>query len=207
MGYSVSVTARSSRLRDEMYAFLLERYRSWSQVLNERSLDDAFQGPLVGGTMKGGVGFEFDPVVSAPEREYHYALVRWMAIQIGKRRSKFRSEGLGFARAVPFFLYGGEALPILLQAEWPETTEVLQAFVFDGLGMRVDNATERELAWYCLPENVFERISATHHGQPSTQIQEALIQEGLPGARETLQIIRSQIALLDVVWREHVSGF
>ena len=201
MGYSVSVVARSPKLKDEMNSFLLQRYRSWSQVLDDRTLDDAFQGPFL--TSRGDIGFDFDPVVSVPEREYHFAIIRWMAIQIGKRRSKFRSEGLDLARPVPFFLYGeSEALPILVQADWPGVAESLQPFVFDTLGMRTDTGAERELAWYCLPENTFEKITTTHHGQPSASIQEALVQEGLPGARGTIELIRSQITLLDIVWRE-----
>lgn len=193
-----------------MYAFLLERYRSWSQVLDERTLDDAFQGPFLdedlGLPFKGCIGFDYDPMVSATEREYHFAIARWMAVQIGKRRSKFRNEGLTFPKPVHFVLYGDEPIPVLVQSDWTEVPETLQPFVFDTLGMRVDSTVERELAWYNLPENVFEKVTTTLHGKPSAIIREALIEEGLPGARWTLQHIRSQITLLDVVWRERFGG-
>lgn len=206
MGYSVSVAARSPKLRSEMYAFLLERYRSWSQVLDERALDDAFQGPFLdenlGLPFQGCIGFNYDPVVSSPEREYHFVITRWMAIQIGKRRSKFRNEGLTFSRPVSFVLYGEDPIPVLVQSDWTEVPEAVQPFVFDTLGMRVDPAAERELAWYCLPENVFEKVTTTLHGQKAEVVKEALIEEGLPGARATLQLIQSEVALLDVIWRE-----
>lgn len=189
-----------------MYEFLLERYRSWSQVLDERTLDDAFQGPFLdedlGLPFKGCIGFDYDPVVSSPEREYHFAITRWMAIQIGKRRSKFRNEGLDFPKPVSFVLYGDEPIPILVQSDWVDVPEAVQPFVFDSLGMRVDSVSERELAWYCLPENVFEKVTTTLHGQAAEVIREALIEEGLPGARDTIQLIRSQITLLDIVWRD-----
>lgn len=206
MGFSISVSVRSQRLKEDMLSFLLELYRPWSELAQGEDVPDHFQGPFVDDQLeqpgKCCIGFDYTPI-SGPEREYHLAIMRWVAIQVGKRRSKFRGEGLGLSSPVTYLVYDGiEAFPILLQSEWPKVPDDLQGYVCDSLGMKVDDSVAREMAWYFLPQGVFEKVSATLHGKSSNEVREALVQEGLQGAQDMLQGIRSQIARLDVLWKD-----
>lgn len=206
MGFSLAVSVRSPRLKEEMHEFLIRQYKPWSELVDGEDIPDHFQGPYIDDQLdtpgKCCIGFDYQPVTGA-EREYHFSLIRWMAIQIGKRRSKFRGEALVLVTPVPYVLYDGiELSPVLVQDEWPNVGPDLQPHVFDALGMKVDETVARELAWHFLPDGVFERVSATHHGRPPDSVSEALVQEGLAGAQEVLLGIRSQIAQLDALWKE-----
>lgn len=206
MGFSLTVSVRSQRLKDGMHEFLLKKYKPWSEFLDDDEVPDHFQGPFIDDQLdtpgKCCIGFDYEPI-TGPEREYHFALVRWMALQIGKRRSKFRGEALELNSPVPYVLFDGiEAMPVLLHTEWENSGPDLQAYVCDALGMKVGETLAQEMAWYCLPDDVFGRVSATHHGRPSGEVSQALIHEGLEGAQEILQEIRAEIARLDVLWKD-----
>lgn len=189
-----------------MHRFLLNQYRPWSALVGGCDTVDNFQGPFIdnqlGSPGKCSIGFDYEPIMG-PEREYHFAIVRWIAIQIGKRRSAFRSEGLRLSFPVPYVvLDGSEVLPILLQAPWDENTLHASSHVCDPLGMRVDDHFVREFAWYCLPPDVFDRLAGALYGKTPGAIRKALIQEGLPKAKEILGGIRAQITRIDVLWHE-----
>lgn len=206
MGFSLTVSVRSPRLKDEMHEFLLRSYKPWSELVDGDDVPDHFRGPYIDDQLdapgKCCIGFDYEPVTGA-EREYHFSLVRWMALRIGKRRSKFRGEDLELDVPVPYVLFDGiEASPILVQSEWPDVPNILRPHVYDSLGMRADDSVAKELAWYCLPNGVFERVSATHHRRHPDVVREALVQEGLSGAQAILQDIRAQIGQLDVLWTE-----
>jgi hypothetical protein len=206
MGFSLSVSVRSHRLKEEMHGFLLTHYKPWSEIVEKEDLQDHFEGPYLDDELdtpgRCTLGFDYDPAVNGAEREYQFTLIRWIAIQVGKRRSTFRGEGLTLPNPVPYVLYDGiEAVPLLIQAEWSKVSIALRPFIIDGLGMKVDDVGQ-ELAWYCLPEGVFERVTATHHGCSSDAIREALVKEGMVGALKFLQSIRTQVSQLDVLWRE-----
>lgn len=200
MALSLAVAARSHRLKEAMLDFMSRLYVPWS-TLTEEDRPDCFSGPLADPS-KPLVGFNYEPT-SGPEREYHFAIARWMALQIGKRRSKFRFDGLNFTSPVPYVVFDGiELCPVLLQVEWPSTVNGKRRYLVDGLGMRMDEAYVNELAWHCVPEEAYSIVSVTHHGQTPEAISDALIQAGVPGTQETLQAIRTQLAKLDVLWRE-----
>lgn len=215
MGYSVSVSVRSHRFKSEMYDFLKRLYRPWSEIVaalaeeddEDYEILDFFNGPFLDGELASArgkclIGWDYHPT-TGPEREYYYALVRWIAIQVGKRRRRFRGEDLTLDRPVPYYVYDGiEAMPILLTGEWPRLPKELEPYGFDHLGMPLSNRVLRELAWFCIPEGAFERVAASHHGQGGDVIKEALIQEGLEGAEALLHLIRSQIGRLDVLWQD-----
>jgi len=210
MGFSLSVSVRSHRLKEEMHGFLLSSYKPWSELVEDDDTQDSFQGPYVDEELdtpgKCCIGFDYHPVPGA-EREYHFALVRWIALQVGKRRSSFRGEGLSLPTPVPYVLFDGiEASPVLLQSRWPTVDPVLRPHIVDNFGMRVDDSVAEELAWYCLPEGVFEKVTATHHGRHPDSVREALVKEGMGGAQELIDGIRAQISELDTLWRERNRG-
>lgn len=201
MMYSISVTARSKRLRDEMYEFLQRMYRPWAEVIDDDD-DGFFSGPLVdqdlGDSSGLRIGFEYQ-AGEAPEREYHFALMRWMAQQVGKRRAHFRIEGT-LPQAVPFVVFDGiETLPIFVEGEWTADGGVPGQLV-DAVGLYLDDHVARELAWLYLPFGTFIKVNShQHHGDPEA-IKEALIHEGLDGAYCCLSIIREQVVQLADLW-------
>jgi len=209
MGSSISVALRNPKLRDQMAGFLQRCFKLWSEVVgdDDGELEMFFEGPLVDdleGVEPGRciIGFNFLPSPQ-PEREYHYALMRWIALQAGKRRNRFRAEGLVLDQAVPYLLFDGyETLPILLDTEWTETPSELTQYVCNRFGMPKSIEVARELAWFCLPEEIFDRLSVTHRDKSAEEVSEALIDSGLPTAWEVLGYIQAQIERLDVLWRD-----
>ena len=217
MGYSmsVSVSARSHRLKSEMYEFLQRLYRPWSEIVSvfseddEDDIQDLFEGPFIDGDLVSAqgkclIGFDYHPT-HGPEREYHYALTRWMAIQIGKRRRRFRSDDLTLKRPVPYYVYDGfEAMPILLSEDWPKPSKELEPYVFNMLGMPMSDHIVRELAWFFIPMEGFSTVSLKHFQKSGDEVREALLSEGLEGAQFFLQVIQAEIGRLDVLWRDHM---
>lgn len=187
-----------------MHEFLLEFYRPWPEVVGE-DRPPIFSPPTTDPTFAHGacvVGFDYGGI-GLIEREYNFALVRWMALQVGRRRRRFRGEGVTLEKPVAYVVVGGyEPWPVLLDTEWPDFPVDMRWWVTDQLGMNTDDYVVRELAWYHIPANAHTMITATHHGRSSEEVREALIQSGLEGAQQTLHIIRAQIARLDLLWRD-----
>lgn len=209
MGFSLAVSVRSRRLKDEMQDFLVGAYKPWSELSGDGATSH-FQGPLIDDQLdvpgRCCIGFDYEAPTTGAEREFHFALVRWIALQVGKRRTRFRTDDLTFKAPVPYVVYDGhETEPVLLQAEWPAPQRGLQGYIYDSLGMCTDDSVVRDLAWLCLPEGAFQRVSTFHHGDKSAEVEEALIQEGLPGANEVLDKIRMQLARIDLLWKDERS--
>lgn len=203
MGYTVAVSARTPRLRDEMLEFLGTAYRTWSDVTNDEEYEHSFEPPTAN-LPSGGkctLGFRYRPS-SGPEREYNFAVMRWVAIQSGKRRCRFRSEDVRFDRPVHYYIYDGcEAWPILLNTEWPRVPDNLRWHLHDRLGIGVDASVHRELAWHHIPDHAYGVVTATMHGRSHEDITKALIATGSEGARKTLATIRAEVSRLDVLWQ------
>lgn len=179
---SITVPTRSKRLSDAMRSLFAQAYRPWPTVLEERAETNFRLSPE-------SVGFECVPAY-APEREYHYAIMRWAAFQVGRRRRRFRSPSLLFDDPVPYLLLdGAEAHPVPLD-------------LCDRLGMLVDaTSIARELAWHYIPEGTFERVAITHCGRPPEEIEGALVEAGFDGGRRVLRVIQSQLFRLDAIWQ------
>lgn len=202
MGYSISVSVRSQRLKEEMHAFLQDVYRPWYAVAGyDEELTD-FRGPQIDvAESKCSLGFSYQSGVQ-PERAYVFALIRWVAIKVSRTKSAFRGEGLTFDRAVPYWVYDGlETFPILIEGQWKHDPE-LENYFCDELGFATNDRVARELAWYCLPEGTYETITALSQGKTSDQIREMFIKAGLDGAKQTLTTMKSELARLDVLWNE-----
>lgn len=201
MNYSIAISTRTLKLRDEMYEFLQRNYRPWFEVLAEDEDEDLFHGPFIDEDLMGEgtcrLGFEYE-TGDVAEREYHFALMRWVAIQIGKRRSKFRT-GESLSQTVPFLQFGSELRPIFVHKEWVADKRAPGPFV-DNLGMRMGGQAERDLAWLCIPDDAYGKVSVAHWARPAPEVQEALISEGLHGAKELLRLIRKQLTEIDTLW-------
>ena len=183
-----------------MLDFLDDGYRSWPDIVDDDE-GSQFRGPtddLSYAHAKHQVGFDYVAGGGA-DREYAYAVVRWMAFHVGRRKRRFKVGVL--PRPAPYYVYDGlESIPILLNTEWIPAPTGFEPFVVDRYGLPIDDTIARNLAWFHIPEGTYERVSATHRGQPTKAIREALIESGIERARTVLQFIRAEIARLDTQW-------
>lgn len=185
-----------------MFDLLSDSYRPWADVADEEP-DPNFWGPLVDdlASSRGRclIGWDHQPG-DGPEHLYHFSLIRWVAIQVGRRMKRFRPEG-DLQHAVPYWVEDGvRARPICVDDEWEVEPPTL---LYDRYGVPVGNHAIEELAWHFIPDEAHSIISATHHGKSVRQIQQALVHAGKPGALQALRLIRGQIAKLDVLWSEY----
>jgi hypothetical protein len=202
MGHTVSVSVRSQRLKLAMHELLLDNFAPWMEVVDVA--ESTFSGPLIDDDLfysgPSRLGFNYTMAVG-PEREYIFSIVRWVALKVGRRRRQFRPEGLRLPRPVPYWLPDGfEPWPVLLAGEWPNLANGLPRY--DHFGVPTDNKAFRELAWYHIPDGAHEVISATHHGKGIDEIKTALVESGMEGARQTLQLIGAHISRLEALWTE-----
>jgi hypothetical protein len=183
-----------------MADFLANVYRPWAEISNE-SPTAQFRGPtdeLDYSYARCELGFNYQAAGGA-EREYVYAVVRWMALQVGRRRRRFAEGGLD--SPAPYYGYDeGVVLPVLLGEDWPSPPKGFRPYLVDQFGLPVDSEVARDLAWFHLPVGTYERISVTHHGKSPKDIREAFIQSGVERAKVVLQFIRAEVARLDALW-------
>lgn len=199
--YSVSIATRDTKTKSRMLDFLSNSYRSWPDVLDDED-ESSFFGP---GSVEGKathIGFEYDNHVS-PERAYNYAVLRWMALRVGRKRKQFQEAD--FEHSVPYYVFGGPKglIPFpVVPATHGAVPHVYQDFRVDRYGLLQSDRTARELAWRNIPQGTFERVSITHAKQSSKDIREALVQSGIERAKIILQFIRAEVSRLDALWAD-----
>jgi hypothetical protein len=109
MGYSVAAPVRSQELFEKMYRFIAKNFRMWPEVMGEPGWFSYASRPLRTGQLsydngRRSIGFDYNAY--GGEREYIFALVRWMAIKVGRRTP--------YAK-IPFYVYDGhEVEPIYM---------------------------------------------------------------------------------------------
>jgi hypothetical protein len=201
VGHSISVTVRSQRLKEAMFGLLADLYHPWPEIVDEDG-PPAFWGPLIDDLAcsqgKCLIGWDHQPV-DGPERLYNFSLIRWIAIRVGRKQKRFRGDNLSLNRPVPYWVQDGErACPIC-----PDGGGVLVPTgvpLYDRYGLPIGPKAAQELSWHYIPDVAHGVISATHHGKPLDEIQQALMNAGMPGALASIRVIRSEIAKLDVLW-------
>lgn len=183
-----------------MANFLADAYRPWAEIASE-SATAQFSGPtneLEDSYAKCALGFNYQAAGGA-EREYVHAVVRWMALQVGRKRRLFLEGSL--TKPAPYYGYDeGEVMPVLLKGDWPSLPQSFRPYLVDQYGLPTDEDVARDLAWSHLPAGTYERVSVTHRGRSTEDIQEAIIASGIERAKVVLQFIRSEVARLDVLW-------
>lgn len=183
-----------------MRSFLLSEYRSWGSVIEDPELE--MQAVPLTQHSKGEIGFEYD-LMSGPEREYHYAIMRWVALQVGKRRSRFRTFSATLSEPVSYLIFNGqETHPVLPESKWDwhRQPPSLRNSICDEYGTPIGDTVLTDLAWYHIPDGAYKRVTAMHHNGDLETIQESLVSAGLEGGRRTLKVIRSQVARLHALW-------
>lgn len=141
MGYSLGVHARSQELRERMLDFMATEYRPHWRVRGVAERPCYSSPPGENPSYCHGphlVGLDFN--ASGFERGYAFALIRWMALRVGRKTRKFTGEGeVGhtFESPVPYMLYDTEKWP-LLQMALGDTPEKLRWCCVDSLGLRLE---------------------------------------------------------------------
>ncbi len=118
--------ARSKTLRKKMFEFMAANYRPWGKV-TEDAHDSPYTDESEGVTddlswddSGLSLGFHYGAGLIGWERPYIYAITRWMAIQVGKRMTRFSTDVVAlnvFKEPVPYILYDGyEPWPVLVVA-------------------------------------------------------------------------------------------
>jgi hypothetical protein len=117
MGYSIAAHAKDKRSRDFMYDFLEKYYREPFKVFGREA---AYSYYATGKDLSYdhhslAIGFDYN--ACEPERDYIFAVTRWMVLKIGQPKE---IKGLG---AAPVFYYDGgycadNRWPLFIKSVW-----------------------------------------------------------------------------------------
>ncbi len=226
MGYSIAIRARNPKLRKKMVKFMAENFRKWSDVLGKGESISSRPGLGEEGSLdydrsKDAVGFDYASHCHGWESCLIYSATRWMAIKIGKRRSKFQKDAVTpnvFDEAVPFMVYDGyQAWPILIvkdlkaamklpaTARWcatdslgvyigPEVNEILTSYAEEMFfDKKTFAAFERDM-------KKFEHLHKTDFKAWREKHREMKVKHMRPEIDKMLPIVRKEIERLDKLW-------
>jgi hypothetical protein len=138
MGYSIGMRPKSKQLKDKMLAFMEKYYRPYSvafkKITGAKADYSRFTDDMSYDNGHYALGFDFN--ACDPERDYIFAVTRWMALKIGKERL---FKGVG---SVPFYVYDGgitpdDRWPILVESVWKDKAPAkYQWTLTDDLGYK-----------------------------------------------------------------------
>jgi len=225
MGYSISVKVRHPKLLTQMLSFMETHYRPWWQVFNEtpRSVFAELTDDVSYGDTKNTLGFDYS-CISGWEREHVYATVRWMALKVGKRKSKFeklivKPSGYSdyiFEAPEHYYFYDNIETPVLATSSEEEAKTlpgVLEGLATDNLGCPWPSSTgllyAAMMASFDKDPAVGERYSEATKvldsiGDPGVRLKKhRKIQAELAGdeVMRGRAIIRGDLERLDALWK------
>lgn len=197
MGYSVSVNCKSQQAQTRMLKFLEKNFKHWG-VLNGGSPDEARyisdpQNDLYYAHGKHQIGFNYGAWgANTAEREYYFALLRWVSIQVGQRRKSVRlvdhNKTYKFDKPVPVFIYDGyDHWPVLIDK--PKTSKLSWCWV-DRLGMIRDKDDIAERYQILIWEHLIRPVPRKKGEQPRSEVDDRIFEVlGLP-KDATLELTR-----------------
>ncbi len=204
MSLRVFVPIKDSDSLATLFDFLDNEYGPWSEILGEEA-DYSWIGPFTGDNLQGAlkcvIGFECDQGYSA-EVEYHYAILRWVALQAGLRKAHFGDKQL--ATPVPYIICADSAgnfteTPVFFHGHWHQEL-VLPGPLVDHCGLWVHpNLVLQELAWYNIPKRAFGQLP---WGAPANQVSKLLEESGYSEARRQWRAIYEEMRRLDIKWQQ-----
>ena len=189
-----------------LFDFLDNEYGPWSEILGEEadySWIGPFTGESLGGVPKCVIGFECDQGYSA-EVEYHYAILRWLALQCGQRKTHFDCLSRDLAEPVPYIVCSDSEgnlteTPVFFHGHWHQELRLPGPLV-DPCGMWVHpNLVLQELAWYNIPEYAFRQLP---WGATASRASELLEEAGYSEARRQWRAIYEEMRRLDMKWQQ-----
>lgn len=182
-----------------MLAVLGEHYREWFDLINERGrphfIGPTDQIPEPGRNL---IGFGVDPTppISFAETEYHLAIMRWVAIRIGKPRKQFEIGTL--KTPVPAIRFGGSYEPVLVESEWGGVNAPWH--VVDAFGVTTAEESHAKMAWEQLSKEDYIRCGWTSFGKTARSVLADFVDAGMPAVKAQLDLVRKEIKRLDKRW-------
>lgn len=188
MGYSIACRAQTAKLQRRMLDFMALQYRSWP-LLSTGKDGDCYAGAptddLSYDHAKRAVGIDYG-ACAGWEREYAYTLVRWVAIQVGTRTTRFGGDIGTLKQKYPVFVYDGhEKWPVMVCGDGRHTTK----FDFDRVdsGLRwtaTDRYGVRLLRCRLVTDTLFDLPLGPHEiNQISLRASEAAGPKEAPSAK------------------------
>jgi hypothetical protein len=116
MGYSIAIQCKSDKLRKEMTRFIRKNYTGATTLFGKDKVDMEAVQFMPGGSMsydhtRCGIGFDYSSWISKFERDYVNSVLRWMAIQVGKKKILYDPDNKrmpGLKGKHFFTIYDGE---------------------------------------------------------------------------------------------------
>lgn len=108
------------------------------------------------------IGIDYGPV-GGFERGYAYTLVRWMALQVGTRRTVFKEPKARFRKPVPCMTYDGDSPWPILVKDPEKVPESLRWCCVDQWGMRLHPSGVDDYMFELQDPDVY--IKAIHEAQ------------------------------------------
>jgi hypothetical protein len=225
MGYSISIRVRSKRLHNYMKDFLKNNYRNYSTLINSNNYNNANEpgDDLSYDNSKFILGFDYSSCLNGWERYYIYSTLRWMAIKVGKKRSRFTKEVVNpnlFTHPIPYMVYDGdEAWAIIVCATTDEAAKLptsQQWCAVDSLGMT--NGPKYKLELIYNSNDIFNSEIKNKINKDKTdtigscpeigdrlewhnKYKEICLKYVEPEINNNLKIIRDELIRLDNLWQ------
>ncbi|MBD3262183.1 MAG: hypothetical protein GF334_11045 [Candidatus Altiarchaeales archaeon] len=193
MGYSIAIRAANKTLKKQMKSFMENNYRKPHELLGKKNDYSRFTDDPSYDSHKRALGFDFN--ASGLERDYIFAVCRWMALKIGEVSSRWKKLG----KAVPFTVYDGgktndDRWPVLVKSEW-------------------ESVVPDDLAWCLVESTGFQNRYDHYRGLPleygeseedaiNKMIEAESVLYGKP-VEEVTKTIENELQRLDGLWKKH----
>lgn len=218
-----------------MLKFLAKNFRSWLEIIGKGDEDRYISDPTGDLSYAHGkyqIGFDYGAgwgTFDNSEREFYFAALRWIAIQVGQRRKALHMDShektYNFATPVPFIIYDGcDNWPVLL--ERPAKSKLSLSWCWtDQLGLVRDKDDIAERYRLLIWEHLITPV-LTKKGRPTEvnvrpEVFEVLgckPEDGLPALNLEMQVklvrrllwkevlaarvpIRTELKRLDHLWQ------
>jgi hypothetical protein len=228
MGYAIAIRAENKASRNRMLDFMQLNYRTWAVVSGKKAHEHAGDpsDEFYYDSSSQALGFEYTSGLHGWERTYIFSIVRWMAIKIGQRKTRFNKEAVEpnvFPKPVPFMVYDGyEHWPILIVKNAAEAKRIpigARWCAMDKLGVYIGSSAQESLVSAALEEMIFDRHAmkafhkelATIGKWPEKQGPERekmmrrykaiKAKHARPVIRRVLPRMRREVERLDQLWR------
>lgn len=221
MGYSVSFRARNPESKSEMFGFLTQHFRPWSEVsgVPEEDSVGAVQEKLSYDRDPLAVGFDYSSMTGW-ERYYIFTVCRWAALKVSPkvRELKVGIEVLSFPKWTTFIVYDGDEFwPVFTADSPPKQFSDRTWMTYDHLGVsfgvvgdttliqaamdvvlddeKISAALKREQAKIGTRPEDRSRVGAWF--RKLSEIRFKLVE---PEIRRTLPVVRAEIERLESLW-------
>ena len=205
MGYSIAMRAENKGLQKKMINFMKENYTfphilfggdyDYSRLAdNYNSNARRDHSGLSYDHNRMAIGFDFNAF--EPERDYIFAITRWMALKIGEKK-----EFKGLGRPVPYIAYDGGRIkddrwPVLVQEQWEgKPLHGYEWCIVDSVGFQPIESKYADLPRHLKAKTKKEKDIVT---KDLIKNMEVLMDRKVSKVNE---FIHNELKLLDALWQ------